>query len=588
MVGRLVPDLSPAEANRRMVPLAQQLEATYPATNEGNYFEARALMDTMVGEVRPDLRVLFAAVATLLLIAFVNITSLVLARSASRERELAVRTAMGATRSRLGQLLVVESLVLAVVGGGLGILVAHLGLQSLLALSAGSIPRMDTITMNLPVLGFAAGTSVLTGIVVGSMPMWRWRGRRATGPAEVLHGAKSSMGKRAVNSRRMLVTVELALALILTVGAGLLVKSFAALSDVDPSVDTDRLLAFDMRLPGGDRFAEQERVARFVEDAMMQVEGIAGVERASAALTAPVDNTGWFNLLTIRDRPVPEVDRPPIGYNVVSSGYFEAVGARLLDGRGFRSEEPLAGQPVTVINRAAAERYWPDESPIGKEVLGNPEEGGEWVQVIGVVENIRQSLTEPPHPEVYVPVAQDRVLAFTVFVRVAGNPTSVALAVDRVIRQADPDIPITNIGSFEDRLGAITARPRFSAALMGGFAGLALVLACVGVYGVLAYSVAQRRREFGIRIAVGATAQRVLSSVLREAGSLSLLAIVAGVVGWLFLARLLETLLFGVTGTDPGTMALAAGAIALVTLGAAVVPARSATGVDPIEVLRDE
>jgi putative ABC transport system permease protein len=587
MVGRLPSGVSPREMNLRLVSIAQRLEDSYPDTNAGNYFEARPLVDTLVGQVRPALRILFGAVTLLLLIACANVASLMHARYLSRDRELAVRTALGASSFRLGRLLLVEAALLAGVGGGGALLVARLGLIAVLSSAAGSIPRMESIGFNPTVFLFALGVSAITAVTVAAVPLLRAR-RRARAAAATLHGAHSSENRSPVRSRRVLVAAELACALVLTVGAGLLVRSFNAMVSVEPGIELDRLLALDLRLPGGDRYATGEEVARFVEDLNDNLEAVPGVEHAAVVLTQPVDDRGWFNALTIRDRPLPEPQVPPIGYNVVSSGYFETVGARLLEGRTFTRDEPLDGHRVGVINRRAAERHWSGESPVGKLVLGNVEADSQWVEVIGVIDDVRQSLTDPTHPEIYVPIAQDRVLSFTLLARTRGEPTSVARSVESEIRKADRDIPISSVQPFLERVNSLVARPRFSAMLMGSFAGLALILACVGVFGLLAFTVTQRRREFGIRMALGAKATRVVRAVLRDAVLMGAAALVLGLAGSLLLSRLLTSLLFGVAPTDLVSFATASGAILLVTLGAALWPALTATRVDPMAVLREE
>lgn len=587
MVGRMRPGVTVEEVNRLLVPVGDRLAAAYPETNTGNYFEAVSLLDTMVAEARPTLRVLFGAVIVLLLIATVNLTSLVYARTGAREQEIAIRTALGASGARLGRMLLAECVVLAGAGGLAGLAIAHVGVRSLVALSSGAIPRADTVAVAAPVVLFAAAVSTITGFLLGLIPI-RKLGSGRVAAAQALSGRRSSAGRRAIRSRRLLVTTELALALVLTVAAALLVRSFQALTGVDPSVDVERLLALDVRLPGGPRYETQADVARFLENVLPNVEAVPGVDRAAAMLTPPINDTGWFNSMTRRDHPLPEAEVPPIGYNVVSSGYFETVGVPLLAGRTFRPDEPAGGRRVAVINRAGAEQYWPNESPIGKLILGNAATDSNWVEIIGVSENVRQSLVEPPHPEVYVPLAQDRVLSFVVLVRTPGDASVAGRPVEQVLLRADPDMPISRVGPYAQRVSQLTARPRFSATLMGTFATLALVLACVGVYGLFALAVIQRRREIGIRIAVGADRTRVLGWILGDAAAMCAIAILLGVAGALGVSRLLNALLFGVSPTDPGTITLAAVAIAAVSLGAALVPARMATRVDPMVVLRQE
>ncbi|NKB90582.1 MAG: FtsX-like permease family protein [Acidobacteria bacterium] len=586
MVGRLAEGMSPSNANSLMTDFAARLEADHPDTNNGNYFEAVSLLDDAVGTVRPALLVLSAGVGALLLITCVNLTSLTLARATSRTSELALRRALGGSVGRLARMLVMESALLSLLGGALGLAAAQIVVSAARVSAASVIPRVDSVAFDVPVFVFAVALSLMTGLAVGLLPVLRLRRQSDAGMETLLGSTRTSAGGGAVRARRLLVVAQLALALVLTVTAGLLVRTFDALQSVDIGADTSSLLSLNVRLPQGEEFGGQAG-ADFMTGLLERIEALPGVDDAGAVLTPPVSPGGWTNNLTMRDRPVPEAELPPVLYNVVSASYFDALGVSMLSGRPFTSADPTMEGPVAVINRAAADRFWPDGDALGKEIMGTEDGRLPWLRVVGVVDDVRQSRTREAEPEVFVPMAQDWIFTYVVLARVEREPAVAALAAADLVRQANPDIPVTNVDSFESRLGAAIARPRFNAALMGGFAAVALLISAVGVYGVLAYTVVMRQREFGIRVAVGATRARVLVAVLREAGTLAGIALLIGTGGAVLLGRGLQGLLFGVEPLDLPTFGLAALCLLVVSIGAAVIPARSALSSDPVALLRD-
>jgi putative ABC transport system permease protein len=340
-------------------------------------------------------------------------------------------------------------------------------------------------------------------------------------------------------------------------------------------------------LPNG-KYPQRIDTARLFNNLLPEIEALPGIERAAVTLTEPANPFGWYNTLTIRGREVPENELPAVSYVVVSPGYFETLDIPLLAGRGFTPADDEDDAMVAVLNRTAAERYWPDSSPLGAYILGSAGDEQSWARVVGVVQDVRQSLYDPVNPEVYVPVSQNRVLSFILMARVDGEPLQHAGVVRDVIRDTDPDIPVTRVMSLDERIGERSAEARINAGLMSAFGAIALTLAAVGVYGVLSYSVSLRRREFGVRAAIGATRGRVMRQVLREAVLIGGLAVAAGIGAALLLGRLIGGMLFEVDSSDPLTLAAVGGTVAVVTIIAALAPAWRAAAADPLGVLKSE
>lgn len=586
MVGRLEDDVDLASAQRDLDLIARRLERAYPASNAGNFFEIQPLRDSIVGSVRHGLTILAAACALLLLIACVNIASLFLARVTARQREFATRSALGASRAQLRWFVLWEGLLLGTGGSALGLALTAAACDLVRRMGSGVVPRVDDIRLGLPVFGLSALAAVTCAVLVSLGPLIQRRPGYLQGRLALRQGgASEAVGT--IRSRRRLVVAQLSLAIVLVVGAGLLLKSLGRLGAVRTGVeDENALITMDVRVP---RVDDEEvtsvlRVGELVRALVAQ----PGVSRAAAVLTEPVDPSGWYWNLTIRERPLPTADLPPIGYNIVTPGYFETMGVPVLQGRGFEAGDVAGAERVAIVNRAAAERHWPGESPLGRQILGSVEGDSAWARVIGVIDDIRQSLTEPPSPEVFVPLGQNPVPGLVLVARVTGHPDAIAPVLERAVRDFDPDIPVANAETLASRIGATISRPRFNAALMSVFGGVALLLACVGVYSVLSYTVAQRRREFGIRMAIGADRLRVLASVMREASAIALAATLLGLLAAVATARLIRGLLFEVTPVDASVFGAVGALVLLVALLAGLGPAWSATSVDPAITLREE
>jgi putative ABC transport system permease protein len=588
MVGRLAPGIDQGEAQARAATVASRLARDHPESNAGNYFELVRLLDDTVGSSRRALTILFGAVLALLLIACVNVAALSVARSVIRRQELAVRTALGASRGRLAALIVIESLTVSLIAGGLGYALSIAGVKTVLSLAGSAIPRAEEIGQgSATVLTFALGAAVLTGLAVSLFPLvWRGAPSRAGESGVDLMGGRASASRSSIRLRRGLVTTQLALAVVLATGAGLLLRSFQRLVSVDPGVETEQVVALNVLLPRGQDTGAAEHAA-YVESLTADVARLPGVLEAAATLTEPVNPNGWHNNLTIRDQPRAESELPSISYVVVTADYFDVLGVPVLEGRAFPPEvDPNV--PVAVVNRAAAERFWPGRSPIGQLVLGSEDNDRPWATVIGVVGNIRQSLQRPSEPEIYVPLVQEPLRGLVLVVRTRGEPYRTLPRIREVITQLDPDIPITGEGTLADRVATATSAPRMNAVLMTGFAAFALFLACVGVFGVLSYSVVERRREFAIRIAMGAERSDILGQIVRETATMVAVSLAMGMAGALLVARALQRMLFEIPPHDPSTLAVVVVAVFASTLLAGVLPARSATATDPMAILREE
>jgi len=585
MVGRLAGGKTLAQLNTELAGLGARLEAAYPEYNKNNYFEARPLLADMVGARRQSLLLLFGAVAVLLLIACVNVASLSLARSVSRRHEMAVRSALGASRWRLARLVLTESLIVGVAGGAIAIVLEQFAVVELLALAADTVPRASAVTaLSPPVLAFGGVASLLAALAV-ALPVV-FSGRRDV-EAATFRNARGSASRGVMRGRRVLVVAQLTAAFVLATGAGLLVRSVVKLQAIESGVRADRVLTFDIVLPAT-RYADAASVARFVDALTARFEQQPTVVRAGATLTAPVDPYGWYNSLTIRGRDVPTPDLPHVSYVPTSAGYFAAVGIPIIAGRTYDAGEPR-GRPVAVINRTAARQFWPDQDPIGQLIFGRPGDDRSWATIVGVVGDVRQALDAPADPTVYIPLAQEIVQSLVVVVRTTvDDPRTPMPALRAVLMEADSDVPITHVMPLDERIAQTTAAPAFNAVLMTAFAGTALLLAGAGVFAMISFSVAERRREFGIRAAVGASRPRIFLHVLGTNLRLAAWAVAIGLVCVTIGGRALDGLLFGVGAADLSTMAGVAAVVGGVVLAAGLWPARAATAVDPLVALRSE
>jgi putative ABC transport system permease protein len=587
-VARLKPGVTRERAEAELNHLAARLEEQYPEFNKGWGAEVVSLRDQFAGPIKPVLWVLLGAVGFLLLIACANVANLLLARGASRQKEIAIRTALGAGRWRVVRQLLTESLLLAFVGGGLGLLLAWWGVELLLALSPRDVLDLGGVSLNLPVLGFTFGVSLLTGVVFGIVPAFE--ASRVSTSESLKEGAKgTTAGKRGGRLRGAFVVAEIALALVLLVGAGLMLKSFARLRSVDPGFEPDNLLTMRVSLPEK-RYKEDAQVIAFCRQAAERLAAIPGVTAAGAINYLPFAGPGAATDFKIVGRPEPlPGDEPDTDVRVTDENYFRAMGIPVLRGRMYTAQEATQMRSVAVVSESFANKYFPGEEALGQRLVVDMKDDPEPTEIVGVVGDVKlHALDEEPRPTVYWPHAELVYSSMTFVMRAKGDPAALGPAARAAIQSIDSDQPVADMRPMNQLLAESVTRARFGATLLGVFAAVALVLAGVGVYGVMSYAVAQRTHEIGVRVALGAQAGDVLRLVVGHGMALAGAGLAAGVLGALALTRLLSSLLFEVSTTDLGTYATLTGFLLLVALLACLVPARRATKVDPMVALRYE
>jgi putative ABC transport system permease protein len=589
VMARLKPGVTLGQAQAEMSTIAARLQQQYPETNTDVGSEVVPLHEHLVGNIRPALLIFLGAVGLVLLIACVNVANLLLARAAVRQREIAVRVALGASRWRLIRQFLTESVLLGVLGGGVGLLLALFGLRLLTALIPPDIPQISNISIDPSVLGFTILISLLTGLIFGLAPAIQWS---SLSPNDTLkEGGRDAVAGRGNRIRGGLIVAEVAISLVLLIGAGLLINSFLRLRHVDPGFRTNNLLTMRLFLPQL-KYREPAQRAAFFTDINRRLENVPGVKSSAVTTNLPLYKQSTETNITIEGRPDPPPNQEPIiTTRVISPKYFETMGIPLLSGRQLTDQDTDSSPNVTVISETMARRYWPGENPVGKRIaFDRPEKEDDWFQIVGIARDVRQyDLISDIKPQMYVSYQQ---VGFFVprdlVVKTDVEPLSLAAAVRQTIWDIDKDQPVSNIRTMDQIASESTARQRFSMLLFSIFASVALLLAAVGIYGVMSYSVAQRRGEFGIRMALGAQKRDVLKLTIGKGLKLVLLGVVFGLAGAFALTRLMKSLLFGVGATDAPTFA----AISLVLVGVALlasyIPARRATKVDPIEALRYE
>ncbi len=585
-IGRLKPGVTIQQAQAEMSGIESRLEQQYPDTNTGIGIKLISTQEQTVKEIRPALLVLLGAVAFLLLIACVNIANLLLARSAARQKEFAIRAALGASRLRVLRLLLTESVLLSLAGGALGLLLAVWGTAALMALAPDNIPRLNEVGVDARVFGFTLAVSLLTGIVFGLFPAIH-----ASKPdlnEALKEGSRGSMasgsGKR---TRSVLVAVEVALSLVLLVGAGLMVKSFIRLQQTHLGFNTNNLLTMDLSLSES-RYPEAHQQVAFFQKTLEQVGALPGIQSASVTTGLPLTLSLSGSDFRIEGHPEPEAGKEMIvNKRSVSPGYFGTLGISLLKGRDFSDGDKTDAPQVAIINQDLARTYFANEDPLGKRITFS--DGESWMSIVGVIGDVKQvSLGSTSKPEVYFPYLQAASRAMSLVVRTTNNPLSQAAAVRGQIRVIDRDLPIDESKTMEQLLAESVSGPRFNMLLLTVFAVVALVLALVGIYGVMSYTVTQRTHEIGIRVAVGAQSRDVFRMVLGQGMLLALIGVAFGLLGALALTRLMTSMLFGVEPNDPLTFATIALLVIAVALIACYLPGRRATKVDPLVALRYE
>ena len=595
VIGRLAPNVTADRAQVEMVALTKRLEQQYPESNTRITAAVVPMQKYLVGDVRPALLVMLGAVAFVLLIACANVANLLLVRAAARESEMAVRTALGAGAWRIVRQLVTESVLLAIVGGVFGTLLALWGVDLLVAMAPSGLPRIEEVSINPTVLAFTAGVTALTGVLFGAFPAVH--AARANVSGMLKDGMRGSSGGVASRrARNTLVMTEMALAVVLLVGAGLLIRSFSKLISVDPGFKAERVVTFSVVLPDT-KYGPYAQRRAFVSELLERMKRMPGVQGSAVVTGLPLSNMMMRTSAHIEGTP-PETpnERKSTDVAMATPGYFAAMGIPLVSGRDFTDRDGSGAPVVAIVNQEFAKRYFPNENPIGKRIAlgweqdtatagGNMTLGGEIVGVVGNVK--RRGLSQEIFPETYASFMQPTFSVFSVIVRSTADPSSVMSAVRAQMRELDRDLPVSGLRQLQELVSESVSRPRFYTTLLGVFAAIALVLAAVGIYGVISYAVSLRTRELGIRIALGASGRQVSGLVLQQGVTLALVGVLLGGAGAYWLMRLLSKLLFGVTATDPLTFFGVAGLLTLVAAVASYVPARRAGKVDPLLAMRE-
>jgi putative ABC transport system permease protein len=584
VIARLAPGVSLDQARQEMTRIAGELEREYPNTNTQMGVGLGPLHDWFVGDTRRALVMLMGAVSMVLLIACTNVASLLLARATTRRRELAIRVALGAGRLRLIRQLLTESLVLAVVGAGLGVVFARLALGWLREHGPAGLPRLEQAGIDGWVLAFVAAAAFATALAFGLAPAWQ-SVRSAPGD-RLQDGSRSTTGS-GVALRRALIAAEVALSVVLLVGAGLLVKSFIHLRAVNPGIETERALSFRVTLPSR-RYNDNARVSGFYTEVVSRLRALSGVRAAGATVRLALEGYNWTGDLYVDGRP--DVWGRELRHKAVTPGYFEAAGIRLLRGRDFGSEDTPAGQPVAIVNQTLARSYFGDADPIGQRIAyGRPSPTTRWTTVVGMVSDEKQDgLGAEVKPEVYEPHTQDSQNTMTIIVRTAGEPTALLPLVRREVAAVDGGIALYEIRTLDQVIDRSLAEERFATVVLAGFAGAALLLAAIGLYGIVAFGVTERTREIGLRLALGADGGSVLRMIVWDGLHVVLAGLAIGLLGALALNRVVESFLFQTPPTDPLVYVSVAGILAAAGAFASYVPARRAARVDPAVSLRAE
>ena len=587
-LGRLKPGVSFARAQEDMQRVHAELTRLFPDFNTGWTARVVPLREQLAGPVRPALLILLGAVAFVLLIACANVANLLLARATGRQRELAVRAALGAARGRLVRQLMAESMLLAVAGGAAGLLLAWWALSLLRLVVAARLPiqRLEMVGIDGWVLAFTIAVSILSGVFFGLVPALTASGTLLN--EALKEGGRSGSAGRSGRARSAFVVAEVALALILLAGAGLLVRSFAQLISVDPGFDPARTITMRVSLPGA-RYGEPPLRIQFFKRLFERINALPGIDAAGANSSIPLSGPGAATGFYVVGKPMPPRGQEPVvDVRVITNQYFKAMKVPLIKGRLFNENDPADSRGRVIINQAMAEKYFAGEDPIGRRIHIEWDDPGH-DEIIGVVGDVhQQSLQEEPRSMSYWPYARYAYGAMTITLRTPGDPRAAANSVIALVREQDAALAVADIQTLDEVVAESVAERRLTMTLLGIFALVALALAAVGIYGVIAYSVSQRTQEIGIRMALGARGAHVLRMVVGQAMMLALTGIAIGAAGGLLLTRLMRDLLFRVAPADPVTFIAVAGLLAAVAAFASYVPGRRATKVDPVVALRAE
>jgi putative ABC transport system permease protein len=596
VMGRLKDGVTQAQAHAEMQEISQRLASEHPGANANSSVSVEPLQNNFIPDTTiKNLWLLLGAVSFLLLIACINVANLLLARGTTRQREVAIRAALGASRAKLFRQFLTESFLLAAAGGVLGVYLGWLLIGAIVSIVPMSmLPSEADVRISVPVLLFTLAATTLAGLLFGSAPAWQ---ASKLDLNEVLkQGGRSASGGARRNLRRILVVVEFALALTLLAGGGLALRSFWNLNRMDLGIRSGHVLTFLLPTPR-DRFSDAEQIRQFYRQMLERIESVPGVEKAAVTTGMPTQGANFGTAFSIAGAPpVDRSARPRAGFEMVTPGYFETFGIRVVGGRSFNEQDTAQNTRVVIINESFAKRYFPDVDPLTQRLLiselspGKPfvEKPVEW-RIVGVVNDVRAGRgLRGSSRQIYAPFWQSPWRSASIAARTSGDPTSVTGSIAAAVSSIDPDLPLADVRTMDQRIGEVLAFDRFGMVLYGSFAALALLLAAVGIYGVMNFAIAQRTSEFGVRLALGANGANILSMVLREGGTLAFIGMVFGLGGAYLVGRAMHSTLYGVSAMDIGSFGAAAFTLLAAALLACYVPARRAAKVDPMVALRRE
>ena len=592
VIARIKPELTLEQARADMLRVSQRIiegAPDYPYAKFGYRVLINPLLEEYVGDIRPALMMLMASVGLVLLIACTNVANLLLVRASAREREIGIRSALGAGRGRLVRQMLTESIVLSLVGAVVGVALARVGVSVLATMAAPSFPRLAETQIDLAALAFTIVVALATGILFGLVPAFQ-SARGATQDVLKEGSPASTAGRGRLRLRRVLVAAEVALSLLLLVGAGLLIKSFMRLQGVDAGFDPTGVLTMRIVVPVA-RYSQPDQVRSFYREVLRRVSSLPGVTKVGANNGIPLSGSGGSGTTTI-DNPAFQDERgtPEADQRIVTPGYFEAMGMTMLSGRVFDERDNETGQPVAIIDETMARTFWPNEDPIGKRLKrGGRQSTQPWLTIVGVVRHVRyRTLEEPSRVQLYMPHAQVPTTGMSLALKTNLEPRTLSNSVQKEVIAVDPQQPVWSIRTMDELMATSVMRRQLIMTLLTVFAGIALMLAAVGIYGVISYWVTQRSHEIGIRVAIGANRFDVLKMVLGQSMSVVLIGVGIGLLGAAALTRLMSTLLYEVSATDAATFAGYSAALILVGVVASYLPARRATRIDPIRMLRQQ
>ena len=589
VIGRLKPGVSKEQAQAEMAAIMVRLEGQYPDSNLHRGATVQPTLEALVGDIRPALLILLGAVGCVLLIACANVANLLLARAMTRHKEMAIRTALGASRLRVVRQLLTESVILSLTGGLLGLVLAAWWSDLLLTLGKQNIPRALQVGLDWRVLAFTLVVSVLTGITFGLVPAIHSSKTELT--ESLKEGSRgSSEGARRNGIRGMLVVSELAIAVILLVGAGLLIQSLWRLGNVKPGFNSENVLTLVVGIPDVKYPAAKQ--AQFYQDLAGRIQALPGVSSASSVIPLPLNGDRFGISFEIDGRPVPKGEEPAADFFAIGNDYFKTMEIPLIKGRTFTDRDDAKAPGVVIVNQSFAQKFFPNEDAIGKRIkpgISTTDEDTVMREIIGVVADVRnRNLSSELRPGYFVPQTQVPFNQMTMVVKTNTDPHTFVNTVQNEVHLMDAELPVFNVKTMDEYISASVSAPRFNATLLMIFASVALILTIVGLYGVMSYSVAQRTNEIGIRMALGAQTSDVLRLIVSQGFKLVLIGLAIGLVGAFAVTRVISSLLFGVTTKDPITFATVALLLALVALLACYIPARRATRLDPLRALRYE